>query len=248
PEALLARVEADLAAGRYPQAWLTADTITAEYPGAVEVRHKLLALLPRIKEGLLVAELTRADSLCAANELRADSLSQYFRKVDNDIEPYYAARTERPGQGITARLSPDGMLYIISTLRTPRIGHTAVGVATPGDTATVTPQVAADGERNAIIDGAETVHFVGLEAEALGRRIATDPRPMTLTFSAPGGKTHSQPLDEGQRQVVKRAWEYASTIRQGRVLHLRRKSADHQLAIARNQIAVYAAEDTAATQ
>lgn len=236
-EQLLAQVNAALDSGNYARALTLVTDINEQHPEATDLRRQLTALTPRINEGLYLTELTQLDSLCAANSLRADSLGSLFRRVDNEIEPYLAYKGEKPGQGLTARLSPEGMLYIISTLRSPRIGHTGVSVATAdGSVSAATPAVGRDGERNAITDGAETIHFIGVEADTVAHLVHDHAASeLTLTFTAPGGKSHSQPLAEEQRQAIAAAYEYAATVREGRVLHLRREAAERKLAIARNQ-------------
>lgn len=244
-EEMLARATAALDSGNYARALTLISDLSEQCPGATEVRRKAAELGPRINEGLFMKELTRMDSLCAANALRADSLGTLFRRVDNDIEPYYAFKGEQTGQGLTARLSPEGMLYIISTLRSPQIGHTSVSVSTADGKSAETPTVARDGERNAITNGAETIHFIGEEAEKVARLVADNAdSPLTVTFRAAGGKTHSQALAEGQRRAIAAAYQYASTIREGRVLHIRREAAERKLAVARNQRARLSPTDT----
>lgn len=241
---MLSRARMAAYAGNFASAAMTLDSLGSLYPEATGVRREALELLPVINEGLLLNELTRADSLCAVNALRADTLSARLRKVDNEIEPYYAVRDERPGQMLTARLSPDGMLYVISTLSKPRINHTRVSVTAPDGSNASTPSVGRDGERNTITNGAETVHYIGLEADTLAQFIYRHAgTPLKLTFHSSDGRSHSVPLPAHDAQNVATAYDYSATVRQGRMLHLRREAVERKLAVARNQRA--RAADTA---
>lgn len=236
---MLARAEQEMAAGEYEQAMLTMDSIDSIYIEVIDVRRDAMPLKVRARESAILKQLSLTDSLFAVNQLESERLGATLSRVDNEIEPYFVAK-EAPSarQGIVPRISPDGMFYIVSTLSSPRIGHTSVKVSDSTGASASTPSVARDGERNDVVGGAETIHFIGAEADTVGSFIAGHPdASLTLTFIAPGGKSHSQSLSPSQRQAVADAWLYSRTIREAKVLSLRRESLEQQLQVARAQSA-----------
>lgn len=233
--AMLSRADSLLKIGEFKEASLAIDAIDSLYPGAVDIRRQAMNLKPRIAEGIFGAELSATDSLCAVNQLRMTQLQSRFTKVNNEIEPYYIIKGVSAASGLSPRLSPDGMLYIISTLASPKIGHTSIAVNSADGASASTSTVPRDGERNSIIDGAETVVFIGSDADTVGSFVYSHlANPLTLIYKG-ASREQRVSLDNSQASAIATAYEYARLIREAKVLNLRKEALERKLAVARSQ-------------
>lgn len=223
---------------KFSEAIAVIDSLDSIYRGQTEIRRKGMEVKAKAREGSLVRQLELFDSLIALNTLEAQTLSANLVKVDNPIEPYYKVSGGAVPQGVEARISPDGMLYLISRLKSPQIGHVAIEIKNSTGNSAITPEVARDGERNDMVGGVETVHFVEAEADSIGSFVARHrDEPLTLVFISSTGKSYSTPLESKQAEAVAIAYRYAAVVREGKLLHIRREGVERQLQVARNQVA-----------
>lgn len=238
-QSMLERARTAANAGQYEAAKLLLDSIDSVCPKAVDVRREGMSLMATVREGLLNAQIAQTDSLLAVAQLRGDSLQQRLCKVENPIEPYFVV-TElgTVTKGLDPRLMPDGTLYILSRLSSPKIRHTSVSLSAPDGTSAATASIPRDGERNDDTGGIETITFIGTDADTIGAFVhAHIGSPLTLGFASTDGKTTEMTLPQQQAQAIAAAYGYADNIRQRKILNIRRRALEEQLGLNRSQSA-----------
>lgn len=237
---LLEEATSAFEAGNYAGALALTDSIKSAYPAEIDVRRQALHLATRATEGLTLQRLQQADSIVAVLGVKGDSLQRFVKFVKNPIEGYYIGVNAAPGgivggNGIQARISPDGDFYIISSLKAKAVKSTSVTVSCDGQSAS-TSTVAHDGERNDRSMGAEVITFMGVECDSLGHFIELHRNsPMTLTFN--GASTYSMPLPSAQASEIATLYEYATTVRRAKVANIEKERLTRALDIARTQAA-----------
>lgn len=236
---MLDRARSAAEAGQFETAKLTLDSIDIVYPQAVDVRREGLSLMTTVREGLLNTSIARTDSLLAVAQLRGDSLQQYLHKVDNPIESYFViSNLGNVTNGIDPRLMPDGTLYILSRLSTPKIGHTSISVSAGDGTSATTSVVPRDGERNDEVGGVETITFIGTDADTIGSYISNHrDAQLTLRFTGAGNRNTEITLPKQQIDAITAAYGYAANIRERKILNIRRRALEEQLGLSRSQSA-----------
>lgn len=233
---LYAQADSALNAGQFVMAKALLDSLDSTCPAEVEVRRKGMALMARIREGMTQRELELTDSMLVVTMLRNDSITASLKKVANDIEPYYVVAGQgdiTPGT-LTARLTPDGDLYIISCVGSGH-GHTSVSVSDGVESAS-TVAVAYDGERNDRSGGVETVHYLGAECDSLAKFIASrQGQALNVTFN--GRKPYRTSLTSGRAASIASLYNLSKGIRDVKALSLKKEGLEKQLAITRTQLA-----------
>ena len=238
--ALYDQAETALNENRYELALTLTDSIKNACPDQIEIRRKALHIAARANEGLILHRLEQADSVLAFTAAVGDSLSRLVKKVDNPIEPYYICASVDPASlhgstGLQARMSPDGDLYIISSLTGRQLKSTSVSVS-DGSASASTATVACDGERNDRSMGAEVITFMGVECDSLAHFISLNrDRALTLTFH--GATDYSMPLPTAQVQAIATMRDYSATLRRARIASLEKERLTKALDIARSQAA-----------
>ena len=234
--ALLEEARALCQSGDYKGSDRLLDSLNRTYPREFDVLRRALNIRAMVKEGITVRELAETDSLTAVLAVAVDSLKARLEWVPNQIEGYYAAAgAQLPPTGIEARINPDGVFYIVSSLSGHNVAHSAISLTADGATAT-SASVPRDGERNRVEGSTEIVHFVGAEADTIGKFAQEHAgRPMTLTFN--GTSSFSRPLTMGEQQQLLDVYNYASAMRRLAVAALEHERLERQLATARSQVA-----------
>lgn len=237
-QSLYDRAEAAINAGDNAGAMALLDSLDSRYASQTEIRRRAMHLRSLAREGLCTVRLAEADSMLVVTQLRADSLRHMLTWVNNDVEGYFIVEgTSLPPTGIQARVSSEGVFYLISSLEGHNIGHTSLSLSSDNGSVTST-SVAYDGERNRRDSGAELVHFVGAECDTLGHFAFYNRRgPVTLTFNGQSGATYSRPLTMGELSGIATAWDYASSLVRLKVYNLEHEKLERQLAVARSQSA-----------
>ncbi len=227
-------------AADYSSAVKLIDSLKNTYPHQVEVRRLAMHLSARAAEGLALKRLESADSLLAHLTAETDAIKDSIKVVENPIENYYVAATadaaKFPGtDGLQARLTPDGQLYLISSLGSRKVNSKAIAVESEGQRA-VTATVEHDGERNDRSMGAEIITFMGAECEAVTDFIAAhQDSPVKLIFL--GDNDYSMQLPAKQVKEIALVTRYASLLRQGRAALLEKEKQQRILDTARTQAA-----------
>ena len=239
-QALYDQAEEAIDAAHYSTAVLLIDSLKTTYPRQIDIRRRALHLTARAGEGLALQRLQSADSLLAAVTAESEAMRDQIKQVDNPVEKYYVAASAKPAEfigsdGLQARLSPDGQLYIISSLGSRKVKSTAVAVESTGERAE-TSSVAHDGERNDRSMGAEVITFMGVECDSLANFIAAHAAdPITLTFM--GEKNYSMTLPKSQAEEIAVVTRYATLLRRGRAAVVEKEKQQRILDTARSQAA-----------
>ncbi|MDE6581128.1 MAG: hypothetical protein K2K47_01190 [Duncaniella sp.] len=232
---------------RYSSAVILLDSLKSTYPRQIEIRRRALHLTARANEGLALKHLEIADSNLAAISAETEAMKDRIKMVENPVENYYVAAATKPGNfigtdGLQARLSPEGHLYLISSLGSRKIKSTSVAVECTGERA-VTATVAHDGERNDRSMGAEVITFMGAECDSVANFIAShEGEPITLTFI--GDKSYSMKLPAGQAEEIATLTRYATLLRRGRAALIEKEKQQRILDTARSQAARTFTEET----
>lgn len=211
------------------------DSLDSAYSGETDLRRRGMHLRALAMEKLTVAELSETDSLLACLTAESQQLSASLQKVSNAVEPYYIATgSSLAPTGLQARMAPDGVAYIVSSLSGHPVQHTSITASADGRSAT-TATVAFDGERSTREAGIETVHFVGAECDSLLRFISSATSPVTITWN--GKTTYSRPLTNGEQKAIATVGTYAASVTAIKVATLEHQRLEKQLEIARSQAA-----------
>lgn len=212
------------------------DSLDSCFPSEVDLRRRAMHIRALAMEGLYASQLSTADSIIAVTQIRVDSLGRMMNRINNSIEPYYIVKgSSLAPTGIQARISPDGVFYIVSSLDGHRIGHTALSLSSERGNV-MSSNVGYDGERNTRSGSVECVHFVGAECDTLGR-FALDNRDIPIRLSFHGSSTYSRPLTQSEANAVATAYDYSSSTIALKVATLEHERLEKQLAVARNQSA-----------
>lgn len=237
---LYTQAEQAYSAGNYQQAIDLIDSIKSAYPEQTEIRKKGLHLSRKAMEGLLLRQLSTADSTMVVLQARGDSLKECLTWVNNPIEGYYVAKGTDPAAatettGVQARMSPEGMFYLVSCLKGRTVNSTSVSLSAGGESAS-TSAVPFDRERNDRSMGAEVITFITAECEDLGR-FASEHRglPLTLTFNGSG--SYSMPLPAKSADAIATVYECAKTRRDFMVASMEKERLSRSVDIARSQAA-----------
>lgn len=239
-QALYDQAEEAIDAAHYSTAVMLIDSLKTTYPRQIDIRRRALHLTARAGEGLALQRLQSADSLLAAVTAESEAMRDQIKQVDNPVEKYYVAASAKPAEfigsdGLQARLSPDGQLYIISSLGSRKVKSTAVAVESTGERAE-TSSVAHDGERNDRSMGAEVITFMGVECDSLANFIAAHAAdPITLTFM--GEKNYSMTLPKSQAEEIAVVTRYATLLGRGRAAVVEKEKQQRILDTARSQAA-----------
>lgn len=240
-ESLFVLAESAAQNGDYDRAIALLDSLDKTYPKQIENRRKGAHLRARTMEDSVRASLSDIDRRIALEQLKADSLSQFISKVDNPIEPYFVAKTMVGksivgNTGLESRMAPDGMFYLISSLKGSATKHEKIEVKSDGHIAS-TSVVRHDGERNDRTMGYEVIHF--MEGECLDvAKFIYDYRNSQISVSFVGsGKPYSINLDSDSRDAIATLYEASQSILTQKKLQLERAKLEKQLQLLRNHAA-----------
>lgn len=232
---LFEQAQSLLDAGRPADAITLLDSLDRAHASAVKVRREGMNLRARATEQLTLNQLAETDSLMVTLQARQAELSGKLQRVANAIEPYFiASGSSLAPTGIEARVAPDGVVYLVSSLSGHQVRHTTVTASAGGETAATHP-VGNDGERSEWTAQNETVHFVGEECDSIVRFIAKQTTPVTITWS--GRSSYSRPLTAGEQKAIATIGEYAATSTALKVAVTRHERLEKQLEVARSQTA-----------
>lgn len=239
-QALLQEAQTAYESKNYTLTLQLTDSIKKTYPREFDIRREALHLSTIATEGKILRELETADSTTAVLKVLGDSLQQNVKFVNNPIEGYYVAKNTNPtafigSTSIQARMTPNGDFYIMSSLKAKPIKSTSITISCQGKEAR-TATVPYDGERNDRSMGAETITFMGMECDTIGKFISENVgNPMILTFNGTG--TYSQQLSPAQAKDIADLYNYAVTIRKFKIATLEKDKLTKALDIARSQAA-----------
>jgi len=212
------------------------DSLDKAYPEYVDIRRNGMHVRAMAMEKKYSEQLAQTDSLLTIMSLHVDSLKNNLQWVNNPIEGYYVARgSALAPTGIQARISREGVFYIVSSLTGHPIKHTSIAFSSDAGQVT-SSTVAYDGERNTRNGARELIHFVGAECDTLGQ-FALDNATAVLNVSFLGSGRYSRPLTENEHRDIATVYDYASSLVNLKVAALQHEKLEKQLAIARSQSA-----------
>lgn len=245
------QAEEAIATAQYSSAVMLLDSLKTTYPRQIDIRRRALHLSARANEGLALKHLESADSTLAAISAETEAMKDRIKVVENPVENYYVATTANPSNfigtdGLQARLSPDGQLYLISSLGSRKVKSTSIAVECAGERA-VTATVAHDGERNDRSMGPEVITFMGVECDSVANFIAAhESEPITLIFI--GDKDYSMKLPTRQAEEIATVTRYATLLRKGRAALIEKEKQQRILDTARSQAARTFSEENPAEE
>lgn len=225
--------------GNYSEAMALLDTLDNSYKEQVEIRRDAMHLRPQIIEKQSLIELESTDSLIVTLSLESEKLKESLKKVDDGFEGYYttidlAGKIPADKDGLYARMSPDGVLSIISSAKKGTKSN-SVRLSVGSEEAS-SGVVDADGERNDRSLGQEIIIFMPEETTELCEFVANKyPQQFTLTFQ--GEKPYKINLDKKQAQAIAELYSAANIFGRLRVANLEKTRLEKQIDIARSQMA-----------
>lgn len=238
-QAYIAEAKEQFEMRNYDGALATLDSLDINCASEVEQRREAIRLRPAIMEGKLLREIEAADSVIAGLMAKTDQMKGDLEYVKDSFEGYYTAKElvgKIPAEksGLYAKMSPDGMLTVISS-STRKALSTGVTLSANGESAS-TPAVANDGERNDRSRGVEIITFMPNECDTLGAFAAKyADSPITLTFN--GAQSYSMPLDAVQAKSLAKVYAASVVGSKLRNAQLQKNKFEQQLQVARSQMA-----------
>lgn len=223
----------------YAGALATLDSLDINCASEVEQRREAIRMRPAIMEGKLLREIEATDSIIAGLLAETDEMKANLQYVKDSFEGYYTAK-ELAGKipaeksGLYAKMSPDGVLTVISS-STRKALSTGVTLSANGESAS-TPAVANDGERNDRSRGVEIITFMPNECDTLGAfAVKHAGVPITLTFD--GAQSYSMPLDAVHAHSLAAVYEASMVGSKLRQAQMQKSKLEQQLQVARSQMA-----------
>ncbi len=241
-ESLLTQAREASAQGRWDEASALLDSIVVAYPDEIDLCRQAIALRPSVTEGLTIKKLSLADSLAVTFEAAYDSIRRLMVKVDDPqlVEGYWVAAKGRDprllsGDGIEARVSLDGELYMVSSLNPSSLGHDSFTLIAADGAKASTAKVPYDGELNYRLNSGEVVTYLGSGCADVAAFATTNAsKPLTVVFNG-RGSSRKLPISADKAEGLATACRFAETILQLRHWSLERERLNQRLAIARDQ-------------
>ena len=223
--------------GNYTNAIALLDSIDSLYPGEVEVRRNGMYLRAKAIEGQTLKDLQTNDSLSVIAKTDAENLKSVMTFVSNPVEGYYIASSQKDvavesTEGLHARISPDGVFYLISSAKggTKSLGVMLSAGGEEARSATVQP----DGERNDRSRGSEIITFTQAECDTLGRfALSHIGQPVKLTFV--GATYRSITMTKPQLDALAEVYSASVVFSRLRLLQMQKNKLEQQLTISRSQ-------------
>lgn len=223
-------------AGDYNGALVLLDSIDQALPGALSTRREVMSFRPKVIEKQTLEQLAQADSILAVNLLLGDSLNRTLVYVENPIEGYYVAGSEKGMDvnsvvGLHPRMEPDGAFYLIATCQGKSDGFKL----TSENIEFVSPSVPVDGERNDISSNHSVIMFTPLESDSIARFVVDNQtNPISICFN---GKSGATALSATQRDAILQVYETAQVVLKCKRAQIDKARLEKRLEVARNQMA-----------
>ncbi|MCH5319022.1 MAG: hypothetical protein J1E38_04875 [Paramuribaculum sp.] len=238
-KSLLEEARMQYESGLWTQSLELLDSIDRAFPEQIELRREAMHLRPQIIEKQSLIELQYNDSIIAELTLESQNLKKSFSRVSDGFEGYYttkslAGKSPADKEGIYARMSPDGVISLISSAR-PGTMSTAIKLSSGADEA-ISASVSVDGERNDRSMGREIITFMPDECDTIGKfAINHRSEPIKVTFI--GKNSYSINLDKDQLDAIVRLYSAESVVSKLRTVQLEKSRLERQIDIARSQAA-----------
>lgn len=243
---LLEAAQAEVEAGRFDRALALIDSLNKSVPQAYKAREEGLHVEMLAKEGIAVKNLALADSQLVVSAIVRDSLAGMMTRVANPVEPYFIVRGTSlpPRGGLQARVSPEGVFYIVATLADAKPVRAAIALSAPDGRSATTADLRPDHDRNIVSGGVRLLHFVGMECDSLGHFAAETAGPLRVEFH--GSSTKSRPLTAQERTSIATAWLYCRALQDNELAGINRQKAEALLQTIR-QLAARTLPDSTTT-
>ncbi len=197
-EHLMSEIKSLYSSKDYDKALLAIDSLMKTYPGQTDIQRQALHVQTQITEKKALADSIANEQVYASCAATADSIKQSLKLVNSKemVEGYYVDKSA-PSDGmptttrIIPRVSADGEISVLSSLRGHNIRHTKLVIAT--DSATIeTIAVPLSNSRNYRYKDngkpVELVTFNQQECDSLCKYIASASAPVSVTLVGQSGK------------------------------------------------------------
>ena len=245
-EKLMTKIKSMYSGKKYDDALLLIDSLMKTYPGLVEIQHRALHVQTMITEKMALADSIENEKEYSLNVAIADSVKQSlkFIKTKDMVEGFYVDATANDdgipsSTGVMPRVSANGELSIISSLRGQNIRHTHL-IATANTVQAETLTIPVNNSRNYRYNdngqNVELVTFNGQECDSIVALIAQN-REKTITITFAGAKkSHKIKLSESDKSAFANVYAYAQAITAIQKTEIDRIKFSKRLALARKQI------------
>lgn len=227
--------------GNYNQAITLLDSLDYNYPKEIDARRKAMNLRPQVIEKMVINEIEHNDSLLIELQKQKKDLDNMFNFINNTqlVEGYYIAKSDKSkimtNTGIQSRISPNGNLYIISTIVDKKCNHTSFSLTLNGENAS-TGSVNINNERNYRSGNIESVTFLFDECQSICDLALKHPNSKgTITFI--GKKQHSITLTPQQTKTLVNTYKYSTILSDINKAISNRYLLEQKLQLARDQFA-----------
>lgn len=230
-------------AGNPQQALLFLDSIDSAYKNETEIIKESIRLRPTVMGCLISTQIADNDSLLAERTAELDSIGKIMKYVSiPQTDGYYVAgeidKSFTNSTGISARVSPAGEFYIVSSVNPASgLNHWSVSVIAGSDKAT-SDTVPYDGVLNYHINNSELISFSSAQSSMIGRTILDNRHnPVTICFNGQKGKQKSISLSSQQVDAIATAMRYSELVNEVRTCTLERERLEKKLQMAKDQSA-----------
>lgn len=236
-EELLDQVKENIENKNYKLAIAQLDTLDHVYKAQVELRREGMQLRPLAIEGAALRDLESTDSLIAVLTIENEKKKESLRFVENPVEGYFVSSKEKAGtfmgsNGIQARISPDGIFYIVSSTTRP-VKSTGVTLKA-GDKEAKSKNVKYDDERNYRRNGIEVITFMRAECDTLGK-FATAHRGEEMSLTFEGEKPYTVKFTTEDAERLAEVYECSQLFMDCQLAQTKKARLEKSLELARNQ-------------
>ncbi len=243
PEEAIAQINSAIDSGDYDGAIALIDSFNVNFKDATDLRKQTIGLKAKAIEGQTIREIERSDSLLTVNQLKIDSLTAMFVKVQNAVAPYYVVKEISKGT------------LVGRTAIEPRLGDSdtpwtlALNIA--GQKADVNAVSFTDKSGNAIatiactsadraVKGADgtSTFFSPEEAESLARAMLQNPCEMNASATDTSAKVVAKfTVSQSTARAIASTYQLAQLKEERQTELINREKLERKLQIARDQMA-----------
>lgn len=227
----------------YNNALVMIDSLMKTYPGVIDTQRKALHVRTLIMERCTINDSIDNENVLTENIILADSLAKRLTYVKNEdmVEGYYVSTLipysgVMSATGITARVSDNGELSLVSTLSGHRISHSSIRAIT--DTLSATTSVIPTGNsRNYYFSqsGVEAVTYLQTECDSICHFIQLHTKDhIGIVFI--GKRNYKMTLSQKEKQAISEVYAYYQATHAVEKAQIERVKFARKLQLTRKQI------------
>lgn len=236
---LYADTETLIGEKNYTGALTLLDTLDTKFATQTTIRRKALALRVKAIEGQAIDSIAESDARLCRAQIAVDSLKDGFKYMKSNVglEGYYIANSASDNvlntTGIQARITEDGLFYIVANVQGRSIGINSLEFADGAETAATLP---ASPGRLVAVEGSELISFKPEEVSDGARWLKEHPGASAYTIVGSRAGITSKLTPKLYKEITG-TFDYSQALRELKLASIKREKFERRLQIARDQLA-----------